>query len=116
MGSEDQAVAEGQAVTNPVEILLDKPRRIKYSIGVLRTAETALGGFVGPLGLNILCALLLYGLRDEDPGLTPKKLDSLLDNYLRDGGSMEEVSDKIRVALDRAGVSWGRKKKSEDED
>ena len=107
---------KSQAVATPVEILLDKPRQIKYTIGVLRMAESALGGFTGPLGLNILCALLLYGLREEDPGLTPKKLDGLLDNYLQSGGgSMEEISDKVRTALERAGVAWGKKKKAEDE-
>ena len=107
---------KGQAVTAPVEIVLDKPRQIKFSIGVLRRAEAALGGFVGPLGLNILCSLLMYGLRADDQKLTLEKLDALLDKYLQDGGSMEEVSEKIQEALKRAGVSWGRKKKLEDEE
>ncbi len=105
MGDEGQA---GQAVTGAVEIQLDRPRQIRYSIGILREAEAALGGFVGPLGLNILCSLLMYGLRPDDPKLTLKKLDGLLDDYLHTGGSIEKLSRKVRVALERAGVAWGR--------
>ncbi len=105
----------GQAVSLPVEIMLDRPRQLKYGIGILRQAEAAVGGFVGPLGLTILCTLLLYGLRTDDPKLTLGKLDGLLDKYLQGEGSLVALNALIREALARAGVSWGKAREEEEE-
>lgn len=106
-----------QAITDPVEINFDgKPRQLKYGMGAIRRAEAAVGGFTGPLGLNILCTLLMFGLREDDPKITLDKLDGLLDKFLRSGGTMEEISDKVKLALDRAGVAWGKEKAEPDDD
>lgn len=107
---------QGQAITAPVEVVLDRPRKIKFSMGVIRAAEAALGGFGGPLLLNALCTMLLFGLRGDDPKLTAAKLDTLVDAYLAGGGSLEELSEKVKEALRRSGVSWGKPKGEEDEE
>lgn len=94
----------------PVEIMLDKMRRIKITRRNMARAENARGmGYIAMLspqnaGAETLLYLLWAGLLHEDPLLTIDKLDQIIeDAWEKD----PMVAERITEATNRALYSQG---------
>lgn len=81
-----------------IEIMLDKPRNLRYTLNSLRILEKQFGIAVGNLGDNItmetIQALLYVGLIHEDKELTFDAVGDMVDF-----GNLAEVNQKIADAF-----------------
>lgn len=99
------------------EILLDKPRRLRFDIPALRDLETAMGGkpigqIVGELqqvGVTAIVTALWAGLRHDDRTLTIARVTALLETHLENAplGSIHDVMRQIDTALRASTVLRG---------
>jgi hypothetical protein len=67
--------------TRGVPVGLDRVRHLRYSLATLEDirAEFGDGALTGELTGHKLARVLWYGLRDEDPSLTPESVAALVD-------------------------------------
>jgi hypothetical protein len=94
------------------EILLDKPRRLRFDLDALKDLEAAMGAMplgtihsqLGKLGLTAVCLALWAGLKHEDATLTPKLTTKILQSYLQGGGSISTVIETVSTAIDECGL------------
>lgn len=93
-----------------VEINLDRPRHLRYTLNALSEIEDKLGiplTEIGktPLGIKAVRVILWAGLIHEDPDLTVEAVGDLVDF-----GNFEEVQLKIAEAFEAAtqGKASGR--------
>lgn len=90
-----------------VHIELDRHRRIRFRHNDLADLEVASGKGVGELmsgqSFHGIRMLLAYGLRWDDNKMTPTKAGQLIDGYMEQGGTLEEVVDKILDAMRGSG-------------
>lgn len=105
-----------------VSIVLDRPRHLRFDINAICDAEEALGlGFqtlLSPerVGLYTIRIMIWAGLKWEDRGLTKEMAGKLLEDYMEKGNDPEELAQKIRNAISKAGWSRaGAKKEGEGE-
>lgn len=105
-----------------VPITLDKERRLRYSINALADLEQITGqpigalAFSGNVGINTLRAFLWAGLRHETRNLSVTDAGVLLQNFIDDGHTFEELSAKILEALQASGLIANEKDKKEEEE
>jgi hypothetical protein len=59
-------------------------------------------------GLHLLRLLIWAGLRHEDRNLTPRGAGSLMQQYIADGGNLEDLVGKVTEALE-ASELWGNR-------
>lgn len=95
-----------------IDITLDKPRRLRFTMQTLRALETDVRNSLG-LPLNEAMGrwfsvtsrlLVLHGLRHEDRKLTLDVVEGLLQNHIDAGGDVEKVYDQAARALRLSGV------------
>ena len=96
---------------NGVEIELGgKSRRLRYDFNAIADIEQKAGLGIGALfdenraGLNSLRLLIWGGLKWQERGLTVERTGQLVGDYLKDGGSLEELMGKVTDALRQSGV------------
>jgi len=99
-----------------IDIVLDKPRKLRFDINALSDAEEALGMGLGALmrsqmGVRAIRALLWAGLKWEDRGLTLEKTGDIVQKHIESGGNLEGLGESISRALLASGLF-----DSEDED
>lgn len=87
-----------------VEIGLDKPRRLRYTLNALAEIEDRLGVSLADLGsvklgIKAVRLILWAGLIHEDADLTVVQVGDLVDF-----GNFEEVQTKIAQAFEAANV------------
>lgn len=94
-----------------VEIELGgKSRRLRYDFNAIADIEQKAGLGIGALfdenraGLNSLRLLIWGGLKWQERGLTVEQAGQLVGDYLKDGGSLEELMGKVTDALRQSGV------------
>jgi len=95
-----------------VDLELDKPRRLRFTLSAVKDLETAMGGKplggildeLGQLGINAVCVALICGLKHEDPTLTPNLMVKILSDYLERGGTLDTVYGAVKEALDGSGL------------
>jgi hypothetical protein len=90
-----------------VPIELDKHRQIRFRHNDLADLEVQSGKGVGELmsgqtfhGLRLL---LCYGLRWRDHKMTPTKAGDLIQGWIDDGGTFEDLTEKVLDALRLSG-------------
>lgn len=95
-----------------VLIELDRPRRLRYDINALAELEDALGGSLfeafqqqRQMGVKFLRLLIWGGLRWEDRALTLVQAGDLLQLYLENGKSLEDLIQVITKALELSGLT-----------
>lgn len=95
-----------------VSLVLDRPRHLRFDINAICDAEENLGlGFqtlLAPerVGLYTIRIMLWAGLKWEDRGLTKDQAGKLLEEYMEKGNDPDELAQKIRSAVMKAG--WSR--------
>lgn len=66
--------------TRGVPITLDRPRRVRYPLGILRKMQDEMGAaFMGAMQVEKITKILWYGLIHEDPNLTEEQVDNMVD-------------------------------------
>jgi hypothetical protein len=93
------------------EIVLDKPRRIRFDIAAVRDLEAALGqplGVIwqqlGQMGINALCLALWAGLKHEDKGLTQNLTVKLVERHIANGGKLKPIITAVTEAFEASDV------------
>jgi hypothetical protein len=94
------------------EILLDKPRRLRFDLSAIRWLETQMGGKplgqilndLAQMGLNALILSLIAGLKHEDQGLTVNLMTKIVDQAIKDGVTLDTVFAAVRKALEESGL------------
>lgn len=103
----------------PVDVMLDKKRRLRFTMGALRRAQRRLDELRGGEKVSIfqllspankdqlspdeIVVLFHQGLRADDPSLTEEQVDELLD--VRD---LDAIAEKLALALGGAGAAKGK--------
>jgi len=95
-----------------IEITLDKPRRLRFTMTTLRELEVDVRRELGlPLNeamgrwYSITARLLvLHGLRADDKKLTFDVVEGLLQNHIDAGGDIAKLYDQAARALRLSGV------------
>lgn len=87
-------------MTNPtptrgVPVELDRERRLRYSLKTMREMRRALGE-APTVGTDILCKVLWYGLKHEDPTLTEDAIEEMVD--------LENLPDVVRAVRKASGI------------
>jgi hypothetical protein len=93
------------------EILLDKPRRLRFDIAAVRDLEAALGqplGLIwqqlGQMGINALCLALWAGLKHEDRALTQNLTVKIVERYVANGGKLKPIISAVTEAFEASDV------------
>lgn len=93
------------------EIVLDKPRRLRFDIPAVRDLESALGqplGLVwqqlGQMGINALIIALWAGLKHEDKALTQNLTAKLVERHIANGGRLKPIIAAVTEAFEASDV------------
>lgn len=90
-----------------VLIDLDKPRKLRFRHNDLADLELQSGKGLGELmagqSFHGIRLLLSYGLRWQDPKMTPSKAGDLAQAWVDKGGALDGLLEKILDALRAAG-------------
>jgi len=105
-----------------VSLALDKPRALTYLWTDARTICQRLGGislvdFLTKLGQttpDVLHTALFIGLSNEDPKLTGKKLDDLIQGFINGGGQLSTLVNAVLEAMTEDGLLYAEKKVTQD--
>jgi hypothetical protein len=94
------------------EILLDKPRRLRFDLSAIRWLENQTGGRplgqiindLRQMGFSVLMLALIAGLKHEDSTLSVNLMSKIVEQYLRDGGTLDVVFRDVIKAFDDSGL------------
>ena len=87
-----------------------KSRPLRYRFNDVADVEEKAGLGIAALfaenriGLHSIRLLIWGGLKWTDHGLTVQRTGDLLQDYLEQGGSLVELMDKVRQALEKSGI------------
>jgi len=87
-----------------------KSRKLRYDFNAIADIEKAAGLGIGAMfdenrtGFNSIRLLVWGGLKWQERGLTVERTGQLVGDYLKDGGSLEELMGKVTDALRQSGV------------
>ena len=93
------------------DIVLDKPRRLRFDIPAVRDLEASLRqplGLVwqqlGQMGINALCIALWAGLKHEDRALTQNLIVKIVERYIANGGKLKPIITAVTEAFEASDV------------
>lgn len=94
------------------QVVLDRPRNLRFDIAAVRDLEAALGGQplgliwqqLGNMGINALCLALWAGLKHEDRGLTQNLIVKIVEKYIANGGKLKPVISAVTEAFEASDV------------
>lgn len=98
------------------EIDFDRPRRLRFRIRDLRDLCAALGNAAGPLtlvellqrlagiDLNALFHTVRYGLLHEEPKLTLRRAEELVEAHLEKHGNLTRLNEAIAKLINETGL------------
>lgn len=106
-----------------VEITLDKPRHLRFTINALEQLEATLGdmplrdviGQLNRAGIRVTRQALWAGLRHEDRKLTPDRVGELMDAFFEAGGDLTDLYRAIDEAIMASGVFGSQKPEGNEE-
>lgn len=87
-----------------------KSRKLRYDFNAIADAEEKAGLGISNMfsddraGLNSVRLLVWAGLKWRERGLTIERTGDMLQDFVREGGSLEAIMDKVRLALERSGL------------
>lgn len=90
-----------------IDIILDKPRKLRYGWEALAYIEESLNKPAAQIDFNNLfvkdvAAIIAAGLVHESPGITAKDILKILDEHDVD---IEELTEKVRQAMEMANAT-----------
>lgn len=104
------------------EIVLDKPRRIKFNISALITAQALCGKPIMHIisdavqcDVEVIAKLLCAGFKHEDKDINVNKVVDLLDEYVDDLSSIYKIVVEAFCAATGAKVEEKTEEKTEGE-
>ncbi len=93
------------------EIILDKPRRLRFDMTAMRDLEAALGHPLGviwqqlqQMGVSALCLTLWAGLKHEDKALTQNLTNKIVERYVANGGKLKPIITAVSEAMESSDV------------
>jgi hypothetical protein len=96
---------------NGTEIELGgKSRKLRYDFNAIADIEQKAGLGIGAMfdetrvGLNSVRLLVWGGLKWQERGLTIERAGQFLQDYIRDGGTIEDIMNGIHKALEQSGL------------
>jgi len=95
-----------------VDITLDKPRRLRFTLPILRELERDVRSLLGlPLDeamlrwfVTVAPLLVFHGLRHEDRKLTLERTEALLQNQIDADVDLAGIYERASIALRLSGV------------
>ncbi len=86
------------APTRGVLLVLDKPRRLRFTMSAIKKMREAFGDDALTDGIEVdsISKMVWFGLIHEDPDLTPEAVDDMIDLQ-----NLEEVSAAVSEATGR---------------
>lgn len=98
------------AMDQGVEIILGRPRRLKFRYQDMRALEEKVGkplgeivADLGRLSIRTTEMVLWAGLRHEDARLAPGDMLELLGEYFEGGKSLSDLMEVLRKAVQESG-------------
>ena len=98
-----------------------KNKRLRYDFNAVADIEEKSGKGLGSLfseqniGLYSIRLLLWGGLKWEDPGLTIQRTGQLIQQFIEDGNTLENLMPYIEEAINKSGLFSGESKNVETE-
>ncbi|WP_203246340.1 hypothetical protein [Sporosarcina beigongshangi] len=81
-----------------------KTYELKFGFNALADMEQALGKPIDKIGeiggLTLVRTMFLFGLKHQHPKLSERKAGDLLDEFMSEGGKIEDLSVAIKVAME----------------
>lgn len=105
-----------------VEIDLDIPRKMRYAYNDIADVEERAGMGIGAMfneqrtGFHTIRLLIWGGLKWKEKGMTPHMAGDIIQEYLKNGGTFEEMMQKVREALEKSGIVKFAEANEDDED
>jgi|LSQX01.3.fsa_nt_gb hypothetical protein len=94
-----------------VEIELGgKSRKLRYDFNAIADIEEQAGLGIGAMfnetrvGFNSIRLLVWGGLKWQERGLTVERAGRFVGDFIRDGGTLEELMAKVHTALKQGGL------------
>ena len=90
-----------------------KTKRLRYDFNAVADIEEKSGRGLGDLfseqniGLYSIRLLLWGGLKWEDPGLTVERTGQMIQEYIEDGNTLEDLIPHIEEAINKSGLFGG---------
>lgn len=103
------------------EIVLDKPRRLRYDFNAIADTEARAGMGIAEMfserrvGFHVIRLILWGGLKWQDKGLTIERVGQMIDVYLANGGTLEGLMTPVKDAMTKSGVLQAYVSDDEDE-
>lgn len=101
------------ATQSHIDVTIDRPRRIKYTMKTARQLEAAaraLNGsgiaalMAGAQIPDVIALLTCYGIKHEDPKMNESKAEDIVQIFIDNGGDVEDLYDKLTDALIASGL------------
>lgn len=96
---------------NGTEIELGgKSRKLRYDFNAIADIEQKAGMGIGAMfdenrvGFHPVRLLIWGGLKWQERGLTIERAGQFVGDYIRDGGSLEELMEKVHTAMEQGGL------------
>lgn len=94
-----------------VEIIInEKPLRLRFDFNALADLEDLMGFGISELfsekriGVSVVRALIWAALKWDDKTITPQKVGIMIQDYLKGGGDLADLMDKVTSALTKSGL------------
>jgi hypothetical protein len=94
-----------------VEIVLDKPRTLRFTLGALRDLQRVSGqplhqfvATMGEVSIDHLLWTIWAGLKHAWPKLTVEQTQPLIEKYLENGGTLPELMATVNEAFLQCGL------------
>jgi hypothetical protein len=99
-------------MADSVEILLDKPRHLRFDLPAVEDLERAYGDRplgqlvtdINNLGVTALKLALWAGLKHEDKALTPTLIRKMMTTYLESGRPLSDLAEPLSRAIMASGM------------
>lgn len=105
-----------------VEIELDKPRRLRYDYNAIADVEEKAGYGIPAIfnkdrvGFHAFRLLLWGGLKWADGKLTVADAGKLINGFLKEGNTLEDLQEYLQNALEQSGLFAFEEAGEEDEE
>src|SRR5690554_3833088 len=104
----------------PTVTIGGKEWRLRYDFNAIADAEEKVGLGIGAMfsddraGLSSIRLLVWAGPKWRERGLTIERAGSMIEEYMVEGGSLEVLMEKVRIAMQQSGLLQFKKVEAEE--